>query len=541
MSSKVFISYRRDDSAYAARGVHDRLEREFGDEAIFMDVDSIALGVDFVEVLNARVAECDVLLAIIGPDWLDASDEKGRRRLDSEQDFVRVEIAAALKRNIPVIPILLEGTRVPKAEHLPGDLEGLARRNGLDVRHASFHDDLDRLVRALRRPRPARRAPTAAQPDCPPEPTSNNEAFSTSVIAEGDRSDGVGLPSTGGEPDREANPELLAKVRTPVGSPPKVGLGLLLFLVVLVTPAVLGILSYAINRPAKPEPSALLVPSRGKAVSAVVPSEKPILVEPDARPTSAGQEKEQSARSGTEFMDCADVCPAMIVVPAGRFTMGSPKQERGRYADEGPQHEVTIAQPFAVSKFEVTFADWDACVVARSCPLVEDDGGSGQNPVINVSWDNAKQYARWLSQLTGKAYRLLTEAEWEYAARAGTATAYSWGDAPDRGNANCADCGSKWDGKQTAPVGSFKPNAFGLYDMHGNVWEWVEDGWHNSYSDAPRDGSAWLRAGEEGNRVKRGGGWDDVSPFLRAAVRGRTAQGDRNKSVGFRVARSLTP
>jgi hypothetical protein len=149
MASKIFISYRRDDSAAAAGRVNDRLEQEFGRESLFMDVDAIPLGKDFVEVIGAEVAKCDVLLAIIGPHWLDAKDEEGNRRLESEHDFVRIEVGAALKRDIPVIPILLEGTRVPKAERLPDDLKSLARRNGLDVRHTSFRSDIDKLVRAL--------------------------------------------------------------------------------------------------------------------------------------------------------------------------------------------------------------------------------------------------------------------------------------------------------------------------------------------------------------------------------------------------------
>jgi formylglycine-generating enzyme required for sulfatase activity len=545
MSPRVFISYRRDDSAYAARGVHDRLEREFCRESLFMDVDAIALGVDFVGVLVTEVAKCDVLLAIIGPDWLDARDEEGHRRLENENDFVRIEIAAALKRDIPVIPILLEGTRLPKVEQLPGNLEGLARRNGMDVRHASFHNDLDRLVLALRRLSPAPRAPTAAPPVCPSEPASNSEAFSSSVITGDDRSDGVPLPSSGGEPDREAKPELPAKVRRPVGSRGPIGLWLLL--VVLLVPAVLGIFSY-VDRPGKPLPSAPSDPGPAEPGPLIDPSSKLLRTEPGAPLVTggsslitAGQETTKSPKQGSEFADCANVCPAMIVVPAGKFIMGSPKKERRRYADEGPQHEVTFAEPFAVAKYEVTLAEWDACVAAGACPQVEDEWGRGRMPVMNVSWDDAKQYARWLSQLTGKAYRLLTEAEWEYAARAGAETAYSWGDVPRQGNANCAGCGSHWDEKQTAPVGSFEPNAFGLYDMHGNVWEWVEDSWHDSYSGAPADGSAWLRGGEEGNRVKRGGSWADVSSFLRVAIRGRAAQGDRNNFVGFRVARSMTP
>jgi hypothetical protein len=150
MAAKVFISYRRNDSAGSAGRVHDRLGREFGRDLLFMDVDTIPLGTNFVKVLSEEVAKCDVLLAVIGPTWLDACDERGNRRLDDPKDYLRIEIAAALQRGIPVIPILLDGASVPKANRLPEDLEELAQRNGLEVRHASFHNDMNRLIRWLK-------------------------------------------------------------------------------------------------------------------------------------------------------------------------------------------------------------------------------------------------------------------------------------------------------------------------------------------------------------------------------------------------------
>jgi TIR domain len=150
MPSKMFISYRRDDSAGHAGRVHDRLEREFGADLLFMDVDAIPLGVNFIKVLREEVAKCDVLLALIGPNWLKVRDEKGNRRLDNPSDFLRIEIATALQRDIPVIPILLDGARMPKADQLPKDLEELSVRNGLDIRHASFHSDMDKLIRGLK-------------------------------------------------------------------------------------------------------------------------------------------------------------------------------------------------------------------------------------------------------------------------------------------------------------------------------------------------------------------------------------------------------
>ena len=252
-------------------------------------------------------------------------------------------------------------------------------------------------------------------------------------------------------------------------------------------------------------------------------------------------EEEKAAKAGSEFKECASGCPVMIVIPAGKFTMGSPEHEPDRQTSEGPQHEVTLARPFAVSKFEVTFEEWDACVAATGCPQVADRWGRGQMPVINASWGDAKQYVAWLSQLTGKEYRLLTEAEWEYAARAGANTRYSWGHDPGASNANCDGCGSPWDLKHTAPVGSLKPNAFGLHDMHGNVWEWVEDTWHQNYDGAPTDGSAWLRSGELSYHVVRGGSWRNEGEHVRAAVRFKRNINVRFDTLGFRVARTIEP
>ncbi|MGA7879457.1 MAG: formylglycine-generating enzyme family protein [Terrimicrobiaceae bacterium] len=232
----------------------------------------------------------------------------------------------------------------------------------------------------------------------------------------------------------------------------------------------------------------------------------------------------------------------MVVVPAGQFVMGSSTSEKGRFRNEGPQHTVAIAKPFAVSKFEVTFDEWDACVAYGDCtPVVNDNGwGRGRRPVINVAWDDARRYAAWLSKMTGKPYRLLSDAEWEYAARAGSNKRYSWGDEIGKGNANCSDCGSEWDATQTAPVGSFAANQFGLHDMHGNVWEWVEDCLHRSYEGAPADGSAWVAGGECSLRVIRGGSWHYDPDGARSASR-RGMSISPFDDVGFRVGRTLSP
>ncbi len=250
--------------------------------------------------------------------------------------------------------------------------------------------------------------------------------------------------------------------------------------------------------------------------------------------------REWSGRVGQTFRDC-DACPEMVVVPAGSFTMGSPPHEEGRDDDEGPIHRVTIVAPFAVGRYEVTIAEWDACVAAGGCRyrIEDEDWGRGRRPAINVEWSQAKEYVSWLSRETGKPYRLPTEAEWEYAARAGTETRYSWGDDIGLNRANCNGCGSRWDYEKTARVGSFAANGFGLHDMHGNVWEWVEDCSHGSYLGAPSDGSAWTARSDCRKRVRRGGSWFDKPRYLRSANRGRRDYG--HEEDGFRVARTLVP
>ena len=260
----------------------------------------------------------------------------------------------------------------------------------------------------------------------------------------------------------------------------------------------------------------------------------------------ARAEKEKKAererlRPGREFEDCPE-CPRMVVVPAGEYMMGSRSKEGTN--DERPRHRVRIGKAFAVGKYEVTFAEWDACVAAGGCRRYRpgDRGwGRGKRPVINVSWEDAKAYAGWLSEKTGKEYRLLSESEWEYVARAGATTAYWWGDEIGTGKANCDGCGSRWDDDRTAPVGWFEANAFGLYDVHGNVWEWVEDCWRGSYSGAPADGSVWVSGGDCSKRVLRGGSWYFNPWHLRSANRNWYSAGFRNDGVGFRIARTLTP
>ena len=250
-------------------------------------------------------------------------------------------------------------------------------------------------------------------------------------------------------------------------------------------------------------------------------------------------------RPGRVFRDC-DTCPEMVVIPAGTFTMGSPAWEAGRFGNEGPRHEVTL-RPFALGVTEVTFDEWDACVRGGGCNGYRpDDEGWGRRarPVINVNWNDARAYVGWLSESTGAAYRLPSESEWEYAARGGTTTPFHTGStiSTDQANYNgnhVYGYGRRGRHRQrTTPAGTFAPNEFGLYDVHGNVLEWVQDCRHD-YIGAPSDGTAWERGEDCRVHVLRGGSWSVSPRLLRSASRNNYSTGTRNDRAGFRVSRTL--
>lgn len=206
---------------------------------------------------------------------------------------------------------------------------------------------------------------------------------------------------------------------------------------------------------------------------------------------------------------------------------------------ERPAHQVSINQPFAIGKYEVTVEQWAACVDAGACPRIASEANAAKNsPIRDVSWDDAQTYVKWLSKTSGKPYRLPTEAEWEYANRGGTSTRYWWGDQMAAGRVNCKGCGEPWQQDAPANVGSFAANRFGIYDMNGSVWEWVGDCWHTSYKGAPADQSLWddqyCRV-----RVIRGGSWRDGVGYMMASTRFKYDASVRYAQNGFRVAKDL--
>jgi formylglycine-generating enzyme required for sulfatase activity len=411
--SKVFICYRRDDSADAAGRLYDRLVQHFGADSVVMDVDSIPLGVDFREFLSEAVGRCRVLLAVIGPQWLPIIN----RRRDDPLDFVRLEIEAALQRRIPVIPILVSGAAMPGPDQLPAPLRLLAFRNGTAVRrNPDFHRDVDRLVKSL---------------------------------------------------DRLLQSE---------GLPPSTS-------------------------------------------------------EPQARP-----------REITNALGMT-----LVLVPRGMFWMGA----RGisRRHDHGRHKQVTIPQDFYLGAFPVTQEQWQAVMGSNPSYFSRNGGGAdrvkgfsdaglNQFPVEQVSWEDVQEFLKRLNARekdSGFLYRLPTEAEWEYSCRGGASSqqycAFDFYFAQPTNDLSSEQAnfdgnhpaGNAPKGKyleRTTKVGSYKPNRLGLYDMHGNVWEWCEDHFETG-------GSA---------RVVRGGSWRARAVSCRASNRGRGVPADRDGLVGFRLA-----
>jgi formylglycine-generating enzyme required for sulfatase activity len=264
----------------------------------------------------------------------------------------------------------------------------------------------------------------------------------------------------------------------------------------------------------------------------------------------------QLGKSFRDRLKDGSLGPEMVQIPGGTFQMG----DKQGFSEEKQVHTVSL-QSFSLGKYEVTIREFKMFVEATHYEIEFklDEGCYGwkgsrwekrdsfnwkntgfkqgnDHPVVCINWYDAKAYVRWLSEQTGKDYRLPSEAQWEYACRAGTTTKYWWGNKIGKNNANCYDCGSQWDNRQTSPIGSFKPNPFGLHDMNGNVYEWLEDIWHDNYNKAPSDGSAWTSGGEQEYRPIRGGSWSDSGWLSCSSRSGADSEGE-SSNWGFRVSR----
>jgi formylglycine-generating enzyme required for sulfatase activity len=290
---------------------------------------------------------------------------------------------------------------------------------------------------------------------------------------------------------------------------------------------------------AAPAPSPAPVPPPAQAPAQEKPRPPAVKRPADAPPATpteparAASGPSQLQKTGADIRDCP-ACPVLGVIAPGAFTMGSNTSD----PSEKPPRRVTVDAPFAIGRTEVTVEQWNACVDAGACPRVTDVARAPNTPARDISWDDAQLYVKWLTKVSGKPYRLPTEAEWEYAARGGTTTRYWWGDDMRRGNANCKECGDPWQADGPAPAASFAANAFGLHDMNGSVWEWVEDCWHSSYKNAPADARAWTESFCPVH-VIRGGSWRDGASYMPATTRFKYDGSVRHSQNGFRVARDM--
>jgi formylglycine-generating enzyme required for sulfatase activity len=505
---------------------------------------------------SGPVADSDVFLLLIDPGWLSASTPDGQRCLDDLHDPVRLALREALGASLRVLPLLLDGAPMPRSADLPQDVQMLVRRHAMSLRSEQLGSDLAPVIATLQRllepgfgtllaPTVAASAsaavtPAPAPPADPPPPLNDPPPLTAqhSLPPLPPVHPAPAVPRTAPLPppergqryrhrssrERRAEKRRIWALRLLMGVGGLVAAGLVVGLTWMVLKLVL-----------QPERD-----SKHSASGAVAAT-------PSAVPVPASEIQAASAPNaaltvGQIFRDCsAPVCPSMVVLPGGSFVMGSDADGRGSYEDERPAHAVTV-RSFAVGRFELTFQEWDACFQDKECPHWPADEGWGRErrPVINISWEDAQHYVKWLSQRTGQRYRLLSEAEWEYAARAGTTTPYSFGDEIRRlGDYAWMNSNS---GNQSHPVGEKKPNPFGLFDMHGGVWEWVQDCWHRDYQGSPPlDGSAWDSDCRVSRHVVRGGSWGDTYRQVRSSYRyGYSAEG-RSIYQGLRVARDIRP
>jgi len=528
--STVFISYRREITAGEARALYNDLVDRLGKNSVFMDVDSIALGRDFRSALQSTLASCDLMLVLIGRNWADVKDEQGRTRLQNPGDFVRLEIEAALKRDIVVMPVLVQGAHMPAAEQLPPEINDLAYRNGFELSHTRWESDIGEMMRRLGLDAPnvagevKQSASFAAAPNASIAPTARAGGPGRRVLS------------------RPIN--LTRRQTLGIAALGAVGAG-----AAIVAPSIRRLLS-------KPRLQTI-------AFDAVAVDTKGVRSPPE----------EHTAKLFTEGLGLGAGLD-MVLIPGGSFTMGSPLDELERQANESPQHHVTIA-PFFMSASPITQAQWAAAVLAHPNPIRRnlDPNPSFFKgidlPVESITWNQAEEFCLRLAELTGRAYRLPSEAEWEYACRAGTISPFHFGPTitPELANycgTGGAVCGES-DGKsiasdvygetrytsgsygqgpigifrgKTTRAGTFPRNRFGLYDMHGNVWEYCRDLWSANYAEAPLDGSANLSGPPDGQRMLRGGSWSHNPAICRSSYRDSIApdySGWQGR-IGLRVA-----
>ena len=482
----IFVSYRRDDSAGHTGRLFDRLVEHFGRERIFMDIDTIEPGEDFVTVIENAVGSCDVLIAVIGRNWLTAG---GTSRLANPNDFVRIELATALRRNIRVIPVLVQRASMPNEQDLPEDLVKLTRRNAIELSDLRWQGDVDQLIAVMERVLAgAEHRGAEREGVVKPKPAAAEER---PALEAPPRESSRAAPAN----RLDETAPVITKPAAPSG-PKKRILMIAGAALVLLLAAVIGIW--------------LLQPDQTSSENFNQNS----VAQPSVTQEPAPATSTPTPQETTKPLDDIE----LVFVPPGRFMMGS--EEEG----EVPVHEVWFEEGFFMSKYEITQAQWQAVMGSNPSYFKNCD----KCPVENVSWLEVQSFLKELNARNETyTYRLPSEAEWEYACRAGSTGNFA-------GPLSDLAWYKENSESRTHPVGTKAPNAFKLHDMHGNVFEWVEDVPHGSYDGAPGDGSAWVD-GDGSERLVRGGSWSDPDSLLTSVYRGKNPVKKREPIVGFRV------
>jgi formylglycine-generating enzyme required for sulfatase activity len=491
----IFISYRREDSiAYSGR-LYDRLTAEFGKGQVFMDIDSIDPGADFIEAIEQTVAACDAVLVVIGRQWLTVVDAQGRRRIENPADFVRLEVETALSRKVRVVPVLVGGAQMPRSDELPGALVGLSRRHALDLPDTAFHQTLGRLIESFRRDE-AKAREQAEQERLTREGKAQEQSERERLSREAKAREQAERERVAGEAKarEQSEQDRLAREATAREQAEQERI--------------------AIER--KAPASGTRFPSWAVAALAgtvLVISGAVVYLKTHSQPAPTQTAETPALRSSRTKVNSKDGLTYVWIQP-GTFTMRCSPGDSECDADEKPAHEVTISAGFWLGQTPVTQQAYQRVVGTNPSHFK-----GAQLPVETVNWSEAQSYCQ------AAGIRMPTEAEWEYAARAGS-TGSRYGDIDQIAWYN------KNSGSKTHEVAQKQPNAWGLYDMLGNVWQWTSDWYTDKYSGNSETDPHGPNSGIF--RSLRGGSWDFGPTNVRVSNRNRNEPENRNNNIGFR-------
>ena len=601
VSGSIFINYRRGESLKDAQHLATLLEKHFRGRKIFLDVHGIDGGEHWLHTLERQVAQSDAMVSLISPGWADLKDEEGNRRLDNPNDFVRFEIVQALVREIPILPVLVDGAKMPRSTQLPENLMELPRFQALPLRTESVTQDAAAIAERIKSLLAKRRgtglprwvAAAAAAAALLIGVTVGPFALSLAGIP----MPGLSLPAAVQERIAAAESKLAKALRDGED------LGAKLEKAVRDRDQIQGSLTSVETRLADAQKqreaatgdltksrteierlnAALATAQRERAQSKTeldaanarvaelqkqVGTSRPPVTDATLSPLLAFKD---AFRDLTAEGQPCPICPEMLLAPKGTFLLGSPESEPERESIEkgweSPQLRVTIAQPFAAGKFPVTRGEFAAFVkdsgykMSDGCAAPDGSGWKekpelswqspgftqdDRHPAVCITWNDAKAYVAWLARKTGKPYRLLSDAEREYIARAGTTTPFWWGtslsptQAAYYADTVYAGGGTKGAGRNaTVPVDAFAANPWGFFSVHGNASEWTEDCWNRTHQGNPLNGSARTSGEDCTKHVSRGGAWLSYPRILRSASRLWAGSSFKGQGQGFRVARSL--